>query len=168
MPRLLQGRLKPAPARRIPLTFTDGGESPATIASGSARTLTLMNARTNRAVADEVEVAVTRSERRRGLLGRDGLAPFSALVLAPCASVHTMFMRFAIDVVFVDDAGRAVRIVPYLPPWRAAIASAAHVAIELPAGTLASREVAIGDSLYLQSAHDGRLPWSSSALREAR
>lgn len=133
----------------------------------AAASLTLMNERTRCAVADEVEVALSRTARRRGLLGRDGLAPFSALVLAPCASVHTMFMRFAIDVVFVDATGRAVRIVRDLLPWRAAIASSAHVAIELPAGTLASRDVTVGDPLYLVSARDGRLPWSSSGLREA-
>jgi uncharacterized membrane protein (UPF0127 family) len=126
----------------------------------------LMNARTERAVADAVEVALTRNARRKGLLGRTGLPPFSALVLAPCAAVHTMFMRFAIDVVFVDAAGRAVHIVTALPPWRAAMARVAHAVIELPAGTLASREVVVGDSLYLMPSGGGRLALSAGALRE--
>ena len=51
--------------------------------------------------------APSRGERRRGLLGRDGLRPSAALDLAPCSSIHTAFMRFAIDVVFVDRDGRA-------------------------------------------------------------
>jgi uncharacterized membrane protein (UPF0127 family) len=127
--------------------------------------LALVNARTHCAVADHVEVAVTRSQRRKGLLGRDRLAPFSALVLAPCAAVHTMFMRFAIDVVFVDRRGRAVHIVPALAPWRAAMAVSAHAVIELPAGTLTSREVSIGDSLYLAT-DSGRLPLHATDLRE--
>jgi uncharacterized protein len=129
--------------------------------------LALMNARTRCAVADDVEVAVTRKTRRQGLLGRDDLAPFSALVLAPCAAVHTMFMRFAIDVIFVDAEGRAVRIVPALAPWRAAMALFAHAVIELPAGTLASREVNVGDTLYLVTSHGGRLPLFAADLREA-
>ena len=126
----------------------------------------LMNARTERVVADSVEVALTRNARRKGLLGRKGLAPFSALVLAPCAAVHTMFMRFAIDVVFVDAAGRAVHIVTSLPPWRAAMARVAHAVIELPAGTLATRDVVVGDSLYLMPSSGGRLALSAAALRE--
>ena len=128
--------------------------------------LTLMNARTHCAVADEVEVALSRNARRKGLLGRSGLAPFSAMVLAPCAAVHTMFMRFAIDVVFVDADGRALRIVPDLAPWRAAMAPMAHAVIELPAGTLASREVAVGDPLYLVPGGSGRLALCAADLRE--
>jgi uncharacterized protein len=130
-----------------------------------AVTLTLMNARTNCAVADAVEVALTRNARRKGLLGRTALAPFTAMVLAPCAAVHTMFMRFAIDVVFVDADGRALRVVPDLGPWRAALALFAHAVIELPAGTLASREVAVGDPLYLAAVGSGRIPLSAAELR---
>jgi uncharacterized membrane protein (UPF0127 family) len=128
--------------------------------------LTLMNARTSCAVADDVEVALSRHARRKGLLGRNGLAPFSAMVLAPCAAVHTMFMRFAIDVVFVDGDGRALRVVPDLAPWRAAMSPLAHAVIELPAGTLASREVAVGDPLYLVPGGSGRLPLCAADLRE--
>ena len=130
-----------------------------------ARPLTLINARTNQPVADVVEVALTRKARRQGLLGREGLAPFSGLVLAPCAAVHTMFMRFAIDVIFVGRDGRAVRVVPTLAPWRAAIAPSAHAVIELPAGTLRDREVAVGDTLYLVPEGRGRLSVSAAAMR---
>jgi uncharacterized membrane protein (UPF0127 family) len=126
----------------------------------------LINARTERAVADCVEVALTRNARRRGLLGRSGLAPSSALVLAPCAAVHTMFMRFAIDVIFVDQAGRAVHVVNGLAPWRAAMARVAHAVVELPAGTLADREVAVGDSLYLMPSDGSRVALSAPVLRE--
>jgi uncharacterized membrane protein (UPF0127 family) len=132
-----------------------------------APSLLLMNARTGRTVADAVELAVSRKTRRQGLLGRTGLAAFTALVLAPCAAVHTMFMRFAIDVIFVDAEGRVVHVVPHLVPWRAALALSARAVVELPAGTLASREVAVGDSLYLMPLTGGRLPWSVADLRGA-
>ena len=132
-----------------------------------APSLLLMNARTGHAVADTVELAVSRKTRRKGLLGRTGLPLFTGLVLAPCGAVHTMFMRFAIDVIFVDAAGCVVHVVPHLAPWRAAMALSARAVVELPAGTLASRDVAVGDSLYLMPLTGGRLPWSAADLREA-
>jgi uncharacterized membrane protein (UPF0127 family) len=131
----------------------------------SAASFALMNARTGSVVAADVEIAVTRQARRKGLLGRTGLAPLSALILAPCAAVHTMFMRFAIDVIFVDGEGRAVRIVPQLGPWRAAMKVFAHAVIELPAGTLAKREVAVGDPLFLMRETGARLALSAADLR---
>lgn len=128
--------------------------------------LALVNQRTDAAVADRVEVAVTRSTRRKGLLGRSALDESSALVLAPCAAVHTMFMRFAIDVVFVDADGRALRTVPNLGPWRIAVEPFAHAVVELPAGSLTKRHVQIGDRLYLRKDDGDRVLLSASDIRE--
>jgi len=110
----------------------------------------LVNARSGRTIASDVELAVTRAERRRGLLGRDSLAPSAALVISPCWSIHTAFMRFPIDAVFVDRSGQAVRIVRDLAPWRIAVAPRAHAVVELPAGSLAAHDVRIGDDLHLE------------------
>ena len=107
--------------------------------------MTLVNARTHETIASAVTLAVTRSERRRGLLGRGAFDRSEALVLSPCWAIHTMFMRFAIDVVFVDREGRAVRLVHSLAPWRMAAAPRAHATIELPAGSLRGRDVLVGD-----------------------
>jgi uncharacterized membrane protein (UPF0127 family) len=109
----------------------------------------LMNARTNDVVVDNVELADTRATRRRGLLGRDGLDSSAALILLPCFSVHTAFMRFPIDVAFVNREGVVVKIVPDLGPWKIAAAVRAHAAIEFAAGTLGARDVKAGDRLYL-------------------
>ena len=109
----------------------------------------LVNARSEEAIASDVHLALTRAERRHGLLGRDSLDRSAALVLSPCWSIHTMFMRFPIDVVFVDREGRALRIVRELTPWRIAVAPRAHAVIELPAGSLKARDVRVGDELYL-------------------
>ena len=109
----------------------------------------LMNGRTGVAVADAVELADTRASRRRGLLGRDGLEPSAALILTPCAAVHTAFMRFVIDVVFIDRDGRALKIVSELAPWRIAWSPLAHSVVELAGGRLRSCDVAVGDRLYL-------------------
>ena len=113
--------------------------------------LALMNERTRQFVASSVELAATRKTRRRGLLGRDHLDATSAMMLAPCGGVHTIGMRFAIDVVFVDRQGFAVKVVRNLRPWRMALASRARAVFEMPAGSLRWGQVLIGDRLYLTS-----------------
>jgi uncharacterized membrane protein (UPF0127 family) len=110
-----------------------------------------MNSRAGQRVASAVELALTRSARRRGLLHRTALDPAAALLLAPCAAVHTAFMRFAIDVIFVDRAGRVRRIVRRLQPWRIAASRHAYATVEMAAGALDSRDVAVGDHLYLET-----------------
>lgn len=82
-----------------------------------------------------------------GLLGQRGLAPGHGLLLAPCNNVHTCFMRFAIDVVFIDRAGVVIAIVPHLAPWRVAVARRAHACLELAAGGASACGVAVGQQL---------------------
>jgi uncharacterized membrane protein (UPF0127 family) len=107
----------------------------------------LLNARTGHVVADQVELADTRPARRTGLLGRQSLAAASALILRPCFAVHTISMKFAIDVVFVNREGVVVKVARNLSPGRMAAAWTAHAAIELGAG--GAGEVEVGDRLYL-------------------
>jgi uncharacterized membrane protein (UPF0127 family) len=132
----------------------------------TAPSLSLVNQRTDEALAEHVEVAVTRTDRRRGLLGRESLESSSALVLAPCSAIHTMFMHFDIDAVFVDDDGRALKIVQQLAPWRIAVQPFAHAVVELPSGSLRDRQVDIGDRLYLVDGAGVRIGLSADDLRE--
>jgi uncharacterized membrane protein (UPF0127 family) len=127
--------------------------------------LVLVNQRTDEALAERIEVAVTRRDRRKGLLGRSGFEPSSALIIAPCFSIHTMFMRFDIDAIFVDDDGRAVKVVRDMTPWRIAVDPTAHAVVELPAGSLRDREIAIGDRLYLVEPGGRRFGFSVHDLR---
>ena len=131
----------------------------------NAMTLALVNQRTDEALADRVEVAVTRRERRKGLLGRSSLEPWSALIIAPCFSIHTMFMRFDIDAVFVDDDGRAVKVVQGMAPWRIAVQPFAQAVVELPAGSLKDRPVDVGDRLYLMDGEGQRVGLSVADLK---
>jgi uncharacterized membrane protein (UPF0127 family) len=132
----------------------------------TAASLSLVNQRTDEALAERVEVAVTRRDRRKGLLGRDEMESSSALILAPCSAIHTMFMHFDIDAVFVDDDGRAVKVVQELAPWRIAVQPFAHAVVELPSGSLRERPVDVGDRLYLVDGSGRRLALSASDLRE--
>ena len=127
----------------------------------SAEPVWLVNERTQCVIARQVHVALSRRARRRGLLGRSGIDATAALVLAPCWTIHTAFMRFAIDVLFVDREGRALRVVHALKPWRTAASVRAYAAIELKAGVAKEHGVEVGDCLRLASA--APVPFSSSA-----
>jgi hypothetical protein len=97
-------------------------------------------------------VANTPLRRMRGLLGRSGLEEGDGLVIDPCSSVHTCFMRFAIDVVFVDRDGRVLRAVERMSPFRfAAGGFRARRTLELPAGTIARAGLAPGAMLAMES-----------------
>jgi len=109
----------------------------------------LSNQRTGRVVASAVELAETSETRRRGLLGRDSLDPSAALIIAPCSAIHTFFMRFVIDVVFVDHDGRVLKTVSDLKPWRIAASPRAYAVVELNAGAIRRSELAVGDRVSL-------------------
>ena len=94
------------------------------------------------------EVARSGRERRRGLLGRDGVV--GALVLQPCRHVHTMGMRFPIDVAFCDADGAVVRVCS-LRPWRLApIVPRARFVIEAQAGAFERWSLRRGDVVEIR------------------
>jgi uncharacterized protein len=98
-------------------------------------------------VCEECLVAATPFTRMRGLLGRSSLPSGQGILLRPAASVHTFFMRFSIDVVFLDAELRVVAIAADLRPWRAAGKRGARAVVELPAGECERRGLEVGDQL---------------------
>jgi leader peptidase (prepilin peptidase)/N-methyltransferase len=92
-------------------------------------------------------VAATPLARLRGLLGRDRLEEGQGLLIRPTWSVHTAFMRFPIDVVFLDRNLRVLEVVERLAPWRAASRRGARSVLELPAGACARTGLVAGDRL---------------------
>jgi uncharacterized membrane protein (UPF0127 family) len=102
---------------------------------------------TGAAVCERCLVADTPLARMRGLLGRSGLEPGEGILLRPCGSVHTFFMRFPIDVVFCDRELRVLAVRPDVRPWRARMKRGARVAVELAAGEAARRGVEPGAAL---------------------
>ena len=112
----------------------------------------LRNTRTGAVLAERVERASTALARLRGLLGRAALPEGEALLIEPCASIHTFFMRFTIDAAFLSRELRVLRAIPDLRPWRATrLHRAAAMAIELPRGMLARTGTREGDALALIS-----------------
>jgi uncharacterized protein len=100
-------------------------------------------------VCEKCAVATSPLTRMRGLLGRSSLASDEGILLRPASSVHTAFMRFPIDVVFVDRELVVLKIVPDLAPWKAAACRGAKATFELRAGEAARRGVAVGARLEL-------------------
>jgi uncharacterized membrane protein (UPF0127 family) len=100
-------------------------------------------------VCERCTVAENPLTRLRGLLGRDGLEPGEGLLLRPASAVHTYFMRFPIDVVFLDRALVVLGISDTVDPWRATSRRGAKAVLELPAGESSRRGLAVGDQLTL-------------------
>ena len=99
-------------------------------------------------VLASLEVAESGADRRRGLLGRDGID--GALLLQPARSVHTLGMRFPIDVAHLGPDGTVLRIVT-MKPWRiGAPVPAARSVVEAEAGSFARWGVAVGDVLEVK------------------
>lgn len=94
----------------------------------------LVDAGSGRILVPHLEIAVERTARNRGLLGRDGLPDGHALAIAPTNAVHTFFMRFPIDIVFVARSGRVLKVREAVPAWRIAIGLGAFAVVELAAG----------------------------------
>lgn len=101
-------------------------------------------------VLASLEVASTRRDRRRGLLGRDGVE--GALLIERCRSVHTLGMRFALDVAHLGADGRVVKVTT-MPPWRIGLpVAAARSVVEAEAGAFERWGIAVGDVLEARGA----------------
>jgi uncharacterized membrane protein (UPF0127 family) len=85
--------------------------------------------------------------RMKGLLGRRELASGQGILLRPAGSIHTAFMRFPIDAVFLDADGTVLKVERELPAWRTAASRGSKAVLELPAGEAARRGLEVGDRL---------------------
>jgi uncharacterized membrane protein (UPF0127 family) len=110
----------------------------------------ILNLTRERVVCEQGFVAKRALPRMRGLLGRSHLPEGEGLLLEPAYAIHTAFMRFPIDVVFLDSHMRVMKVVDSLVPWRTAGAHQAFSVLELAAGEARRREVAVGDRLDVQ------------------
>jgi uncharacterized protein len=104
-----------------------------------------------RTVCERCVRAESPLRRMRGLLGRRSLPADEGILLRPAGSVHTAFMRFPIDVVFVDGDGHVLRVAEAVPPWRTAGARGANAVVELAAGAAAAAGLRAGQTLALPS-----------------
>ena len=77
------------------------------------------------------------------------MPPNQAIILRPASSIHTMFMRFALDIIYLDREDRVVKLVPNLVPFRLSAASGARTVIEMVGGATAQLGLEPGDRFIL-------------------
>jgi uncharacterized membrane protein (UPF0127 family) len=99
-----------------------------------------------------MEVADSGAKRNKGLLGRERLFPGEGLWIIPCEAVHTFWMRFPIDLVYLDSKKRIRKLRCEVRPWRLSACISAHSVLELPAGTIRDTRTEAGDTLEFSTA----------------
>ena len=96
-------------------------------------------------------IAANMWARMRGLLGHPPLESGEGLVLQGEQAIHTFGMSFAIDVLFLDRAGRVIHLIQAMPPWRASpILWQGRDVLELPAGKITATGTALGDQIEFE------------------
>ena len=116
------------------------------------RTATITNKTRGTTVAESVILADNPWLRLRGLLGRDSLAAGEGILLSPAPSIHSAFMRFEFDAVFLDRNMRVLRLVERLPAWKTRSAKGARSVLELAAGEIQARGLQVDDELAVTTA----------------
>jgi uncharacterized protein len=114
--------------------------------------LKVVNATRSTVMATRLEVASSGETRRKGLLGRDHLSSGEGLWIIPCESVHTFFMRFPIDLVYLDRRNRVKKVRSSVGAWRISACISAHSVLELPSGTVRATATERGDTIEMTSA----------------
>lgn len=106
----------------------------------------IVHTKTNFILGEDIRSATTFMERLQGLMFAKSMIG-DGLLLEPCTSVHNCFVRFPIDVVFLDRDNKVVKILRNFKPWRFSwIYFSARRAIELPAGKV-PKDINVGDQL---------------------
>ena len=101
-------------------------------------------------LADGAGIADTSSKRKTGLLKHPRLEAGDGLWITPCEAVHTIGMKFAIDVLFLDKKRRVLKVRHAMPRWRISGSLFAHSVLELPSGTAEATRTAAGDQLEFE------------------
>jgi uncharacterized membrane protein (UPF0127 family) len=110
-----------------------------------------MNVTKGVALATELEIATSFWARSQGLLGRSGLKSETGMLIDPCSSIHMWFMRFPIDVIFLDKRNRVVGLRRNIKPWGMAWSWRGAKTLELPVGIIASTRTQLGDIVAFQT-----------------
>ncbi len=111
----------------------------------------IINKTKNTTIAKVVYLADTPFKRMKGLLGRKSLGVLEAMVIRPCNSIHTLFMGFQIDVLFIDKNSKVIMGIVNMPSFRLSpIYFTSKFVIELPAGTIQATNTTKGDQIAIE------------------
>ena len=102
-------------------------------------------------VGETIEVAANATQKVKGLLGRECLEDGQGLLFKGAGSLHTLFMRFPIDVIYTDKHGKVVKLARSVRPFKLVAAPLrCHYALELPAGAILASKTQVGDHLRFE------------------
>ena len=118
----------------------------------SARGLVELRRSDSAVVCERCVVADRMLPRMKGLLGKRELGSGEGMLIRPAPSIHTFFMRFPIDAVFLSRDGEVMKVAEDVRPWRARACRRAHSVLELGAGEAKRRGIAVGQRLDAQTA----------------
>lgn len=108
----------------------------------------IINAKNSKIIAENVKIADNFFSRTKGLLGRNSMDKGEALHIIPCDSIHSYFMKFEFDAIFINKKNQVVHLIEKMPAWHfSKICFSARSIIELPAGVIKETETCIGDLL---------------------
>lgn len=111
----------------------------------------IYNSTQNNLIADDVKIAENFFTRSVGLLSRKSLAENEGLIIKPCCSIHTLFMRFPIDVLFVNRKNKIVGLYENVKPYRILpIHLTSHYVVELYAGQIALKNICLSDIIRIE------------------
>ncbi len=129
------------------------------MATGARRTLcytralryAVRNLTRGTSIGDAIDCAESSAERRTGLLRHTKLNEGEGLWIVPCEAVHTFFMKFALDLIYLDRKKRVRGVRQAVAPWRMSMCFAAHSVIELPVGTIERTGTRPGDQVEISA-----------------
>jgi uncharacterized protein len=113
--------------------------------------VTVYNATKNVIVGDRISEARSFWARGRGLMFAPELSSGEGLIIDPCSSIHTFWMRFPLDVLYMDRESTVIRADERMKTWRIGpIFTGSKWVIELPSGTIAKTGTSAGDKIEVQ------------------
>ncbi len=110
----------------------------------------IVESRDDRVLLHAVRKTVNSFDRMRGLLGSPEPTADEGLLITPCSSIHMFFMRYPLDIVFLDSRGIVVALRRMLQPWRMASCRGAKAVLEMRAGQIDRLHITLGSSLRWQ------------------
>jgi uncharacterized membrane protein (UPF0127 family) len=122
----------------------------------------VLNQTRGNVVCERTELASNPFTRMRGLLGRAGMEPGSGMLFRGESSIHSAFMRFEFDAIFMDREMRVVKLAERIKPWRALGAKGAGNILEMAGGEISRLGIAVGDQLAVSD--DAGVPGAAAGV----
>jgi uncharacterized membrane protein (UPF0127 family) len=124
-------------------------ESKLADSAARGKCMRVVNITRNTEVATHAEVAASGIKRSKGLLGRKSLSRGGGMWILPCEAVHTFFMQFPLDLIYLDRNHCVKKVRSSVSPWRVSACFSAHSVLELPSGTIRESQTQVGDSIEI-------------------